>query len=135
MVKNIELEEDLDREGFKTLINENKDVLIFKFGADWCAPCQVIKPLINDNIKNLSNYIEEKNISKNVYYSEIIVDDFFDIYSLFKTKKMLKGIPHMLCYFGDNNINRTHYYIADLSVSGANNNEINNFFNLIKNNL
>ena len=135
MIQKFELEEDLDRDGFKKFIYENNDVVILKFGADWCGPCQSVKPLIEYNLESLGKYIEEKNISKNVFYSEIIVDDFFDIYSCFKSKKMVNGIPHMLCYFGENNEKRSHYYIADFSVSGANNKELNNFFQLIKNHL
>ena len=135
MIHNFELQEDLERDGFKDFINNNKDIVIFKFGADWCGPCQTIKPVINNNLVELNKFMEKNNIIKNVYYSEIIVDDFFDIYSLFKTKKMVNGIPHMLCYFGDKNNERVNYYVADFSVSGGNIKEINNFFNLIKNNL
>ena len=38
----------------------------------------------------------------------------------------------MLCYIGSKNDERTHYYIADYSVSGANQDDIKAFFDNIK---
>ncbi|MBI96543.1 hypothetical protein CL656_05305 [bacterium] len=135
MLTYIELDDDMDRDGFKNFINNNKDIVILKFSADWCGPCQTIKPYIEESIQNLESFMKENKTNKNVKFCEVIVDDYFDIYSTLKQKKMVKGIPHIMCYFGKKNKDRLHYYISDLSVSGTDKNEINNFFNLIKNHL
>ena len=130
-----ELPEDCDRSSFKRLVDNNEGVMILKFGADWCQPCQKIKPLVEKCLNNLSEYNSTLEQPKEMNFSEIIVDDYFDVYSLFKTKKMVQGIPHMLCYFGNMNNTRTHYYIADYSVSGANEEDVKLFFDNIKSNL
>lgn len=132
MVEFFEIEEDSDRNDFKKIIEENQDIIIIKFGADWCGPCQKIKPCVKECLEDLDLYMKTTKKEKVVKYTEMIVDDYFDIYSFFKAKKMVNGIPHMICYFGDKNDDRTHYYIADLSVSGGNTKEIKQFFEIIK---
>ena len=37
----------------------------------------------------------------------------------------------LLCYFGENNERRGKYYLADITVSGSNEKELDSFFNLI----
>ena len=130
MINKLELEEDLDRNGLKDLILKNKDIIIFKFTADWCGPCGKAKPFVDSKLVELEEYIKEKNIVINYY--EIVVDDYFDIYALYKSKKMLNGIPHMMCYVGDNNFDRQGYYVADFSVNGSDTNNISSFFDSIK---
>ena len=51
------------------------------------------------------------------------VDDCFEIYAFLKTKKMVNGIPVILCY-QKGNLN----YIPNDSVVGADVNQINMFF-------
>lgn len=127
-----ELPEECERAEFKDIIAQNGGIMILKFGADWCGPCQKIKPYVQECLNDLEKHNRDSKSPKNLFFSEIIVDDYFDIYSLFKTKKMVQGIPHMLCYVGSKNDERTHYYIADYSVSGANQDEIKAFFDNIK---
>lgn len=127
-----ELPEECTRNQFQDIISHNNGIMILKFGADWCGPCQKIKPFVEDCLVDLEKYNNNSKTPKPIFYSEIIVDDYFDIYSLFKTKKMVQGIPHMLCYDGSKNTERTHYYIADYSVSGANTDEVKTFFDNIK---
>jgi len=95
---------------------ENK-VLIIKFSADWCKPCQKIKPLVNDNISKLP---------ENVIVADIDIDETMDLYMAFRNKKMLSGIPTILAFYGD--VVREHWFISDASVSGQDQNSINNFF-------
>ena len=130
MINKLELEEDLDRNGFKDIILNNKDIIILKFTADWCGPCGKAKPIVETKLNELEEFIKEKNIVINYY--EIVVDDYFDIYALYKSKKMLNGIPHMMCYVGDNNFDRQGYYVADFSVNGSDTNNISSFFDSIK---
>ena len=127
MVEEIELDDDMDRNDFSRFIYDNNDIIIFKFGAEWCNPCLKIKPYIKNKLIELGCIPTEKKIK----YCEINVDDNIDIYSSFKKAKMIKGIPHMLCYFGENNERRSKYYLADITVSGSNEKELDSFFNLI----
>ena len=32
-----------DREQFLSFLKQNPGIMVFKFGADWCKPCQTIK--------------------------------------------------------------------------------------------
>ena len=130
-----DFEEEVDRKRFEEIIKNNEDIIIFKFGAEWCNPCKVVKPYIEENINDINTYMETEKIDKKVYFYEIIVDDYFDLYAMFKQKKMINGIPHIMCFFGENNLDRSHFYIPDFSVSGANKNSINLFFKSIKDKL
>lgn len=127
-----ELPEECSREEFKDIMLQNSGIMILKFGADWCGPCQKIKPVVEECLNDLETHNNDSTTPKTLFFSEIIVDDYFDIYSLFKTKKMVQGIPHMLCYVGSKNTERTHYYVADYSVSGANTDDVKAFFDNIK---
>jgi thiol-disulfide isomerase/thioredoxin len=98
---------------FEDILKNNKGIIILKFQADWCGPCQKIKTIFNENI-NRSNFHQ-------VYI--IDVDECFEIYAFLKTKKMVKNIPTMLAYYKGN-----HSFISDDYVSGTDVNEINLFF-------
>ena len=37
-----------DRDQFLAILKENPGIMVFKFGADWCAPCQTIKTMLNN---------------------------------------------------------------------------------------
>ena len=43
-----ELPEECSREEFKDIIMQNSGIMILKFGADWCGPCQKIKPYVKN---------------------------------------------------------------------------------------
>lgn len=134
IIKDI-FEEDVERDEYEQIINNSKNIMILKFGADWCGPCKKIAPLIDMQIDLINMYMEEKNIEKDVYYYELCVDDYFDLYAFLKRKKMINGIPHMVCYFPENNQNRDYFYIPDFSVSGSKEDDIKLFFNTIKDKL
>ena len=99
---------------FAEILKTNPGIIIIKFGAEWCGPCKQIERLVFDSFSRMPN---------NVQCFIIDVDICFDIYSFLKTKKMLNGIPALLCYYKEN-IN----YIPDDSVIGANVPQLNMFF-------
>ena len=108
------LTEIKDRNHFAELLKENPGLFIIKFGAEWCGPCKQIEGLVNDWF----NKTNEK-----VQCAIIDVDESFDIYAFLKSKKMVNGIPAILCYEKDN-----HNYVPDDVVIGADVAKVNAFF-------
>ena len=108
------LEFEGDRNAFLQLLKENPGVLIFKFTADWCKPCQIIKQYVDAHFERIS--------SERIKCIEVNVDEAFDLFAFMKTKKMMKGIPTMLAYKKGNT-----NFAPDDSISGAELNEVNDF--------
>ena len=104
-----------NREHFIRLLEKNPGLVIIKMGATWCGPCKKIKPVVDAFFASSP---------ENVICCEIDVDESFDLYSYFKSKKMVNGIPVILCYKKGNTT-----WIPDNVVVGSNPNQINLFFN------
>ena len=96
----------------------DNQVLIIKFGATWCGPCQKIKDYCNMCFSKMSD---------NVICVDLDVDDNFELYGQLKVKKMISGIPKIMAFYG-NNKERQNWYIPDDSVSGIDIDQINLFF-------
>ena len=64
-----------------------------------------------------------QNSPDNVQCCIIDIDEDFEVYAFLKNRKMVNGIPNVLCWY-KNNIN----YIPDDIVTGANSNQIDLFF-------
>ena len=99
---------------FNEYLLNNPGIIIIKFGADWCDPCVRIDNLVRDSMKKMP--IRVQNMILNI-------DESFELYNFFKNKRMVNGIPALLCFYKGNNT-----YIPDNSVSGANVNQITSFF-------
>ena len=99
---------------FNEYLLNNPGIIIIKFGADWCDPCVRIDNLVRDSMKKMP--IRVQNMILNI-------DESFELYNFFKNKRMVNGIPALLCFYKGNNT-----YIPDDSVSGANVNQITSFF-------
>ena len=93
-----------------------KQLIIIKFTASWCAPCQGIKPIVEEYLKKLPESIK---------FIEIDVDESIELYSFMKTKKMLNGIPAILAFYPGT---KDNIYVPDDSVLGGNKNEVGKFF-------
>jgi len=104
------------REVFLELLKINPGVFVFKFGAEWCKPCKMIKKHIDD----ISLVIPDNLI----YIYSVDVDECFDLFAFLKQKKMVSGIPTLLAYKKGNTL-----FAPDASVSGTNESDINIFFN------
>ena len=96
------------------LLKENQGIVILKFTASWCGPCSRIESTIQQNLKKLP---------KNVDFHVIDIDENIELYSFFKNKKMLNGIPALLAFYTGN-----FSYIPNDVVIGANIVELNLFF-------
>lgn len=103
-----------NREAFFHLLNNNPGLIIIKLGAEWCGPCKSIKNVVHGFFASSP---------PNVVCADIDVDNCFDFYSFLKSKKMVNGIPVMLCYKKNNNT-----FIPDDSVTGGNPNQLHEFF-------
>jgi thioredoxin-like negative regulator of GroEL len=99
---------------FYSILEQNPGLIIIKFGADWCKPCQKIKNDVNNFFVNTPS---------NIICFDIDVDKCEEIYHLLRKKRMISGIPAILCY-KIGNVN----YAPDDSFSGTNLSELNNFF-------
>lgn len=102
------------REEFMSIINNNTSIVIVKFGATWCKPCQKIKK----QVESFFNSAPPDGI-----YMDLDIDECFDIYAFMKKNKMVSGIPALLCYGAENKT-----YISDLAISGTDPVQLDNFF-------
>lgn len=102
------------RDEFLQLLKVNPGLIIIKFGASWCKPCQEIKQLVT------SFFLASPN---NVVCCDVDVDESFDLYSYLKSKKMTNGIPTILAYIKGNTS-----FAPNAQVSGKNPADLDAFF-------
>ena len=102
------------RDEFTELLKVNPGLVIVKFGAKWCGPC-----------KRIAHIVEAFFASSptNVICADIDVDESFDLYSFMKHKRMVNGVPVMLCYKRGNT-----GFAPDDMVTGAAPNDLDAFF-------
>ena len=108
------ISEILNREAFFHLLGNNTGLIIIKLGAEWCGPCKQIKHVVHAFFATSP---------PEVVCADIDVDQSFDFYSFLKSKKMVNGIPVMLCFKKDNKT-----YIPDDTVTGSDPAELHKFF-------
>jgi len=102
------------RDHFIRLLEKNPGLVIIKMGATWCGPCKRIKPVVDAFFASSPD---------NVICCEIDVDESFDLYSYFKSKKMVNGVPVIMCYKKGNTS-----FIPDDSFTGADPAQLVGFF-------
>lgn len=108
------ISEIANREAFFTLLQHNTGLIVIKLGAEWCGPCKTIKSVVHGFFGSSPS---------EVICADIDVDKSFDFYSFLKSKKMVNGIPVMLCYKKGNNT-----FIPDDIITGSNPEELHKFF-------
>lgn len=99
---------------FAEMLQNNPGLIIIKFGATWCGPCKRIEGLVHDWMGKMPETVQCVMID---------IDESFEIYAFLSKKKMINGVPAILCY-DKNNLN----YIPNDSVVGADNAQVNLFF-------
>ena len=102
------------RDAFFHLLKHNPGLIVIKLGAEWCGPCKQIKHVVHAFFASSP---------PEVVCADIDVDKSIDFYSFLKSKKMVNGIPVLLCYKKDNAT-----YIPDDSVTGSDPAELHLFF-------
>ena len=108
------ISEIASREAFFYLLEQNPGLIILKLGAKWCGPCKTIKHVVDGFFASSPN---------TVVCGDIDVDQSYDFYSFLKSKKMVNGIPVILCY---KKFNKT--FIPDDMVTGADAAQLHQFF-------
>ena len=108
------ISEIANRDAFLTLLQHNTGIIVIKLGAEWCGPCKTIKPAIHGFFASSP---------PEVICADIDVDNSFDFYSFLKSRKMVNGIPALLCYKKGNST-----YIPDDMITGADPNQLHQFF-------
>ena len=109
---NIELKK---REDLVKFLKENKGLIIVKFSAPWCGPCQNIKDTVDHYFNNSPD---------NCYCVSINIDESIDIFAAMKRYKVLKGVPGLLCYVKD----ESDSIFPNLVCNTGNIEEVKNFF-------
>ncbi len=111
------------RNEFLQLLQKNPGLIILKLGATWCGPCKMIKPMVDTFFATSP---------ANVICADIDVDESFDLYALFKNKRIVNGIPVVMVYKKGN----TGIY-PDEIITGADQTKLHQLFvrcgNYIKN--
>lgn len=117
IIEEISVEELL---GLQQRIDKDGDkILVVKFTATWCRPCQTIKQLTEECFANLP---------KNVIIAELDVDNNMDLYMFMKKKRIVSGIPAILVWFPTPSRDPNHWYMPNDSVSGSNKSDIFELF-------
>jgi thiol-disulfide isomerase/thioredoxin len=107
---------EMSKEDFVNALNDNPGALVIKFGAEWCGPCKRIDPMVYEWMSRLPPTIQGAVID---------IDDNFDIYALLKSKRIVNGVPVILCYKKGNLT-----LVPDHIVVGADENQIRQFFDM-----
>jgi thioredoxin 1 len=98
---------------FEDLLTNNPGLVIIKCGAVWCSPCRKIEPEVKKMVEYMPN---------NVQMVIIDIDQSLDFYSFLKKKRVLNGVPVILCYKRGNTS-----FIPDDYVVGASIEKVNQF--------
>ena len=92
-------------------------ILIIKFGAEWCGPCKKIAPNYYDFIKTAP---------ANIIFADIDIDESIDLYITLKRNKMVSGIPVFFAYYGG--VKRDKWFIPEDSIIGGDVKLVTEFF-------
>ena len=103
---------------FEEILAKNPGIVILKLGATWCGPCKLIATQARCLMDDIVKAYPDK-----VVCCDVDVDESFELYAMLKSKKMVSGIPAILCWHKNNTT-----FVPDDSVIGANANEINYLF-------
>jgi len=108
------ISEIANRDAFFHLLQHNPGLIILKLGATWCQPCKLVERPVHTFFAMSP---------PEVICGDIDVDQSFDFYSFLKSKKMVNGIPVIMCFKKGNTT-----FIPDDIITGADPQQLHQFF-------
>ena len=103
-----------DLSELESILSNNRSIVLLKFSADWCGPCKKIAPIVDEWKDTLPEHVE---------FYEIDIDESINLFSYFKNKKMLVGIPSIMCWRTGNTT-----LVPDYNVNNSDPNQLYGFF-------
>jgi thiol-disulfide isomerase/thioredoxin len=94
-------------------------ILLIKFSATWCKPCQSIQHVCKEWFDKLPEH---------VIVVEIDIDACLDLYMFMKRHRIIKGVPAIVAWYPNESREANIWYIPEDSVSGSSIHDINLFF-------
>jgi len=91
---------------FQEIMENNPGLVIIKLGATWCGPCKVIAPDVQAMFDAMPS---------NVQCLSIDIDENINLYSFLKKKRVVNGVPAILCYKRGNTSNVPDDYMIGAS--------------------
>ena len=98
----------MSKSDFGIALQNNQSAVVIKFGAEWCGPCKQIEGLVYECMGKMPTEI---------LCAVLDIDDegAFDLYAFLKSKRMVNGVPVLVCYKKGN-----FTWVPDDVVVGAN---------------
>ena len=106
----------MSKSDFGIALQNNKGAIVIKFGAEWCGPCKNIEGLVYGLMGQMPTEILCAVL-------DIDNEGAFDLYAFLKSKRMVNGVPVIVCYKKGN-----FTWIPDDVVVGANIEAIQSLF-------
>lgn len=88
---------------FGEILKTNPGYVIIKFGATWCGPCKKVEAQVKQNMVKLPDTVQ---------CCVIDIDECFEIYAFFKSKRMVNGIPSLLAWKNGNETSIPDYVLS-----------------------
>ena len=77
---------ELNKENFKSEVEENKNLVLVDFFAPWCGPCKLMHPVIEELMEDYKD--------KNIIIGEVNVDENSEL----AEKYGVRGIPTFIFF-------------------------------------
>lgn len=107
-----------NRKSFLDYLHNNPGAIVIYLTATWCKPCGKISGPVTELINRVS--------CNTILCAKLDVDEYADLFTFLRSRKMVTGIPTILCYFKGNTS-----FVPDDSVSGSDIPSINSFFSRV----